>query len=802
MKILKHLALFLLVLMAICAVGGYLFYQSLKPTLEGNITLKGLENEVEIYFDEFGIAHIYAQNETDAQFALGYVHAQDRLFQMEMMRRLGNGELAEILGEDLAKTDRFFRTIGTREAAKKATEKFNKISPDDKMKKAALAYYEGVNAFIENGATPIEFHILGIEKKPFSVEDSYAIFGYMAFSFAQAFRTDPLVTRIHEKYGESYLNDLDVHWHPDAQVIPVYKNNAETSLSSGDFDINQLFETLPVSPFIGSNAWVIGPKKTKSGEVIFSNDTHIGYASPSVWYEAHINYPGANLYGNYLGGIPFAVVGFNDHHAIGLTMLENDDIDFYKEKINPENPNQVWFKDQWEDMKVRNETIKIKGGEDLNFEVKTTRHGPIINEAIDHVSNTTNEPVSLWWIFNEFDARNLEASYNMMHASTMEEVKKAVSYGHAPGLNVMYGDVEGNIAWWTFGKLPERPAHVNSKLFLDGSSGEDEIIRFVDFEENPHSENPPSGFVYSANNQPDTMAGIFHAGYYIPEDRARRIMDILEENDRWDLDQAKNMILDVQSDMMREVCKMVAKMVTEKTKLTKTEMDAAAIMGGATGQHSLDDLAPTIYAKFLYTFLKNTMQDELGERDFETILETHLIKRTIPFLVKNDTSLWWDNIETKEVKESRQDIIIQSFKESIAQLEAQLGADVKEWKWSKVHTVEHGHLLGQEESLRPYFNVGPFPIAGSSEVINNQHYGFNGSGKYDVYAGPAIRRIIDFSDPENSVNILPTGNSGNITSPHYDDQAQLFANGEFRKQKINREEIVKDGKKLVLSPGS
>jgi penicillin amidase len=298
MKILKRLALFLLVLMAICAVGGYLFYQGLKPTLEGNLTLKGLENEVEIYFDEFGIAHIYAQNETDAQFALGYVHAQDRLFQMEMMRRLGNGELAEILGEDLAKTDRFFRTIGTREAAKKATEKFNKISPDDKMKKAALAYYEGVNAFIENGATPIEFHILGIEKKPFSVEDSYAIFGYMAFSFAQAFRTDPLVTRIYEKYGESYLNDLDVHWHPDAQVIPVYKNNAETSLSSGDFDINQLFETLPVSPFIGSNAWVIGPKKTKSGEVIFSNDTHIGYASPSVWYEAHINYPGANLYGN------------------------------------------------------------------------------------------------------------------------------------------------------------------------------------------------------------------------------------------------------------------------------------------------------------------------------------------------------------------------------------------------------------------------------------------------------------------------------------------------------------------------
>lgn len=800
MKIIKRLVIVILVLLVLCLIGGFVFYKNLEPTLEGNLTLKGLEKEVEVYFDEYGIPHIYAQNETDAQFALGYVHAQDRLFQMEMMRRLGKGRLAEILGAELVKTDRFFRTLGTHEAAKRGTERFNNLEENNPMKKAALAYHAGINSYIKNGSTPIEYHILGIEKEPFTIEDSYAIFGYMAFSFAQAFRTDPLVTRIHEKYGEAYLKDLDVHWNPAAQVIPTFDKTDGNTLLSDHFNIDQLFETLPVSPFIGSNAWVIGPTKTKNGKVLFSNDTHIGYSSPSVWYEAHIEYPGKSMYGNYLGGIPFPAVGFNRHHAIGLTMLENDDIDFYLEKINPENPNQVRYKDQWVDMEVRKEIIQVKDSDNITFEVKTTRHGPIVNEALDHVSNTTNQPVSAWWIYNEFLPENLESSYQMLHANSMEEVKKAASLGHAPGLNIMYGDVEGNIAWWSYGKLPIRPDHVNSKLFLDGSTGEDEILGYVGFEDNPHSENPPSGFVYSANNQPDTMAGVFHSGYYIPEDRARRIMDILEENDTWDMPMAQEMINDVHSDMMKNICRTVADIVRNDSNLKANETKAVSILTAASGEHALDDIAPTIYAKILYHILKNAMYDELGEQDFETLMETHLIKRSIPFLIQNDTSIWWDNIETADKTESRNELITNAFKNSIAELEAQLGDNMEEWKWSKVHTLEHGHVLGKVETLREYFNVGPYPIAGSSEVINNQHYRFNGSGKYEVYAGPAIRRIIDFGDLENSINILPTGNSGNITSPHYDDQAQLFVNGQFRKQKINREEIIKDGKKLVLKP--
>ncbi|RMG84920.1 MAG: penicillin acylase family protein, partial [Bacteroidetes bacterium] len=530
----KRILIVLAVLIVVALLGSFVFYQSLKPDLQGELTLEGPEQEVEVYFDEYGIPHIYAQSETDAQFALGYVHAQDRLFQMEMMRRLGHGRLSEILGPDFVKTDRFFRTLGIGETAREAAQAFNQLPDDDPVKRAALAYFKGVNAFMESGPTPIEFRILGIEKAPFTPEDAYAIFGYMAFSFAQAFRTDPLVTRIHDKLGAAYLADLDVHWNPMAQVIPTFSGRGKDSLLSDGFNIDKLFETLPVRPFIGSNGWVIGPSKTKSGKVIFSNDTHIAYSSPSVWYEAHIEYPGLSLYGNYLGGIPFAVIGHNRHHAIGLTMLENDDIDFYLEKINPENPGEVWFKDHWEPLRVRRETIHVKGAEDVVFEVKETRHGPIVNEALDHVAHTTDQPVSVWWIYTKFLPKNLESAYWMGRSKTMAEVKKAVSLGHAPGLNVMYGDVEGNIAWWSYGKLPRRPAHVNSKLFLDGSTGTDEVEQFFDFEDNPHAENPPWGFVYSANNQPDTMAGYLHPGYYIPEDRARRIWNLLSPENEWD----------------------------------------------------------------------------------------------------------------------------------------------------------------------------------------------------------------------------------------------------------------------------
>ena len=800
MKLLARGLLILLILLVIAGVAGYIGLNYQKPSYEGTVRLPGLDKKVDVWYDEYGIPHIYANNEVDAQYALGYVHAQDRLFQMELIRRVSRGELAEVLGPNLAKTDRFYRTIGIGETAKKAANAFLKLDDNDPVKKAALAYLEGVNTFMNQGPSPLEFHILDIPLRPFTIEDTYAIFGYMAFSFAQAFRTDPLLQRIMDRHGIEYLNDLDVHWHPKAEKIPVWGRNPQPQTTATGFNINQLFHTLPVPPWIGSNSWVIGPKKTKSGKVILSNDTHMGFAQPSVWYEAHIECPELSLYGNYLAGVPFAIIGHNRYMSIGLTMMENDDMDFYVEKMNPDNPNQSWFIDHWEDMKVRTETIHIKDAEDLIFEVKTGRHGPIVNEAIDDIGITTDEPVSMWWVYNEFLPRNLEASYRLGRAQSMQQAREAVAMGHAPGLNVMYGDIDGNIAWWTMAKLPIRPNHINSKLLLDGSSGEDEILGYVDFNDNPQSENPEVGYLYSANNQPDTTAGILHAGYYIPEDRAKRIVEILNQPGKLDLEAAKKMILDVQSPVQPMMAKEIVKLVRGNED-SDLEKQALEILQNWDGNNQLKDIAPTIFAKLNYQITAHALKDELGEADFETMLRTHLIKRTMPILLFNDKSAWWDDLSTTNEKESRQERIIAAFKQSIAELSTQLGSDIHQWQWEKVHFIEHPHALGQVEAFRSFFNVGPFPINGNTEVLNNQMFTMTGEGTYMVKGGPAKRRIVDFSDIEHSVSVLPTGQSGNFMSPHYDDQAQMFVNGEFRLQKMNQKEIMgKESHLLKLRP--
>ena len=798
MKLLKNIAIAALILMAACAIYGYWYYNNLKPTYEGTLSLTGLEQEVEVYFDDYGIPHIYAQNETDAQFALGYLHAQDRLWQMELLRRVGSGQLAEILGPAVIETDKFFRSINSFETAKKAAKAFEAIPADDPMKKAALAYYKGINSFIKNGPTPVEFEILGIEKQELSILDCYSVFGYTSFSFAQAFRTDPIVAKIQQDWGDTYLNDLDVHWNPAAQMIPTYQAPDITSMELSDaLSMNELFESLPTPPWIGSNSWIISGQKTKSGKTIFTNDTHIGFAQPSVWWEAHIEYPGHRGYGNYLAGVPFPVIGHNDHIALGLTMFENDDIDFYVEELNPDNPNQVRFKDKWEDLDVRKEIIKVKDSTDVEIEVKSSRHGPIVNDVVEGIQKVTSQPVAAYWVYNEFIPNNLGTTYQLAHATNIDEARTAASQIAAPGLNGMYADKDGNIAWWAMAKLPIRPAHVNTKLFLDGASGEDEILGYEDFKNNPQSENPPEGYLYSANNQPDTTNGILQPGYYIPEDRGKRIMDLLSAKDDWDVEAAKAMITEVVSDKKPMMVKTIIQTLSNTTFKNKQAGKAAEVLAMWDGDNQLEDIAPTIFAKLQYKLLELACKDELGD-NFTEFLSTVLSRRSLPFLLKTENSPWWDDQNTPNKKESRADIILTAFEQSLDEIEQQLGEDISEWKWGKVHTIEHPHTLGQNESLRPYFNVGPFPVVGNKEVINNMSFTINGSGKYEVVSGPAVRRIIDFADVEHSINVLPTGNSGNPLSPHYSDQAKLFVDGEFRMQMMNKEEIQTQGKQLVF----
>ncbi|MCS5489223.1 penicillin acylase family protein [Algoriphagus limi] len=789
----KKLGAFLGFLIILLTVGILIFTIYHSPQYKGEIAISGLSEETTAYFDEYGIPHIYAANETDAYRVFGYLHAQDRLFQLEMMRRVGTGTLAEFLGPDLLEIDQFFRTLGIPEHALSSTEVWN-TQPDSPWKAATEAYIAGVNEFIQEGNLPVEYTLIGEKPREFTINDIHAITGYMSFTFAMALKTDPLVTQLSRKLGPEYLEALSIQTLPEHHFIPnFYPDTIENE------SLISLLEKLPVPLLEGSNGWVISGSKTKSGKVIFANDTHIGFSSPSVWYEAHLEYPGFSFYGNHLAGIPFGLVGHSKHHSVGLTMFENDDQDFFEVELNPNNPNEYRFGEEFLPFTFRKEKIAVKGQEPVDFEIKETIHGPVMNPVVPEIQALTSNPVSSWWVYTQEPTKALEAMYKINHAKNMEDVAEAAALIHAPGLNIMYGDSLGNIAWWAAAKLPIRSEKVYSKIFANGSDPETMPQGWYPFSENPMSINPPTGFVASANNQPDTLRnGVFFPGYYYPGERWKRIADAINSKNDWTLEALKAVQLEVINSDHPQIAKIMLQQLPDFDIGDKESVKAK--LENWDGNHELNSIAPTVYYKWLYHTLRLAMEDELGKDTFENYLGTFMmIRSNLPF-VRNLENPWWDNIDTPE-KETASEIFAESLKITLEELEAQLGKNVNSWYWEKVVVAEHPHPLGSKKPLDKLFNVRTSPIPANDESINKLAFKLNSEGIYHVTSGPAMRILLDFMDVERSLSVLPTGQSGNRFSKHYKDQASLYAKGKYRYQLMNKEDILEESKDpLVFKP--
>ncbi|MDB4292280.1 penicillin acylase family protein [Maribacter sp.] len=795
MRIVKKVVqLVLLTALALLIVGVTVYYL-LKPEYKGEQHLTGLSTSVNVYYDTYGIPHIYAEDEKDAFRSLGYVHAQDRLWQMELLRRIGRGGLSEVFGEKVLRTDKFFLSLGIDEASEKTVADLDMNSESVQL---SQAYLDGINQFIAEGPTPIEFYLTGIDKAPFTLKDIHNTLGYMSFSFAQAHKTDPLLTAIKDKLGPEYLVDLEIDIDPKSTVIKSYTAKGIDSTQLNVISaVSKTLESLAIPLFEGSNSWVIGPEKTKNGKVIFANDPHIGFSSPSVWYEAHVITPTYEKYGYHLAGVPFPLLAHDRNLAYGMTMFENDDVDFYYEETHPTDSTKYRTETGWSSYEITTHTIKVKDGEDVTFNVKKTKRGPILNGIADQI--TGERPIAMWWTYTNHKNEVINALYEMASATDINSFKKALSKIHAPGLNIMYGDEKDNVGWWATAKLYELPDSVHTKFVQERSNAFPSEKRYLEFSENPQAINPPEHFVYSANNQPDSVNGRYYPGYYLSENRAKRIVELIAPKNDWDATAVREMITDVTSSVNPSIFIDMAKALDVR-KLSDKERKILDRMRAWKGDYPLDNISGTIYHRWLYRILKNTFEDELGQEQFEQFLTTHFSKRVIATIVDKPSSIWWDDIMTEDTKETHEDIIQKSFEEALAFLIKDFGPDENLWTWDKVHSLEHEHPMGQVAVLRPFFNVGPFPVNGSREVINNLGFGYNPTGFYKVGSGPSTRRVIDFSDIENSMSILPTGQSGNPFSAHYKDQAALFVNGEFRKMLMNKEEIQKSESILTFKP--
>lgn len=791
MKRIKKIGIIVVVILAVIAIFAGVSVNTLSPTYDGKRALPKLLNETNVYYDSYGIPHIYAANEEDAFRTLGYVHAQDRLWQMELLRRIGSGRLSEVFGGTMLDTDKFFLSLGIDEATKQTVAELDGNNPTVQL---SQAYLDGINQFIEEGPTPIEFYLTGIDKAPFQLEDIFNTVGYMAFSFAMAHKTDPLLTNIKDKLGPEYLDDLDLSVDPNTIWIKNHKDAPkETMRNSIAVTVSQALGALSLPLFEGSNSWVIAPEKTKNGKVIFANDPHIGFSQPAVWYEAHVSAPNFEKYGFFMGGIPFPLLAHDHHLAYGMTMFENDDIDFFYEETHPTEKEKYRTKEGWSTYEEVNKIIKIKDSTDYKFTYRKTVHGPILNGIADRV--TGERPIAMWWMYTQHKNEVMDALYGMTHAKNKTEFQNALPKIHAPGLNIMYGDAEGNVAWWASAKLYKDVNSTNTKFVLQDTSDLNAPERYLDFSQNPQAINPPWKYVYSANNQPDSIAGIQYPGYYLPENRAKRIVNLLEAKNDWDVEDAKEMINDVVSSVNPSIIVDLNGDVNRE-ELSDAQISVLDKLLDWQGENNLDNTEPTVFHRWVYFFLKNTFADELGEEMFKQFLSTHLLKRTIAPMAAKKESVWWNNITTEQ-EETKSQIVTASFIQAYESLVNDFGPESGGWTWDKVHTLEHPHPIGQVAALRSFFNVGPYPVSGTREVINNMAFNYDGDGMYEVTAGPSTRRIIDFADIENSLGISPTGQSGNPFSEHYSDQAEMFVKGEFRKMMLNEKEIKDTSKSLL-----
>lgn len=807
------------------------------PDLDGHVAHESLKGEVTVTRDDWGVPHIVAAHETDAYFALGYAQAQDRLFQMELMRRLAQGELSELLGPVVVpKVDAIARAFRLLRKAQEHQELYEKNYPE--IQAMAEAYCAGVNHFVDTGVLPIEFTLLGIPRRHYTPADCMSVAAILPISFADGLREDGLQSALKQRFPEMDTNPFFPGYLQEPEPVTVMetieeavaylREKAQSTVEAPveealpDATAAESFEVSALSPLfdalgaitrhlgfgMGSNSWVVSGSRSASGKPMLANDPHIAFFNPSIWYEAQIECPGLDIYGYYLPLIPITLIGHNRHLGWALTMLANDDVDLFQETFKEDDPSKVMYKGEWVDALVEEQTIKVRFGNDVTTQVRVTNHGPIITDLLRAMQGYEGPDVSMSWVWQHLDYTDLLGFYKMARATNMEAFREGVALITSPGLNISYADADGNIAWWAASRLPIRRPDANPKVLLDGASGNDEILGYLPFEQNPHRINPPEGFIATANNwstvKPLGLNGEipYLPGYFQPLDRAGRIEQMLAEKDTWTLDEMKTMQFDdvaYTGDEMRNT--ILGALDASGGDLSDLEAKAAEVLRTWDLAHGVDSVGATLYWVTYEYLFKGWAGDEFSEQElaiYDSLADSF---NAFKHFMRNPDLPGWDNITTPGV-ETRDDILVAAFKEAVATLSRKYGMKMSAWEWGKIHTMEFKHPLGYLPGLGRFLNIGPFPASGSQQVVNNMLY--NGSeARYHVIAGPSTRRVVDFANPETSYSILPTGNSGHLFSPHYDDQAPLFMKGEYRELRYTQEQIKANAKHtMTLGPKS
>jgi penicillin G amidase len=789
--------------------GGWLYWRLKEalPRLDGTVSVPGLQAPVEVLRDGHGVPHLRAQSLEDLFFAQGYVTAQDRLFQMDLSRRLAMGQLSEILGKSTLQLDTENRTLGFPEATERAVQD---LDPD--LRKLLDAYSAGVNAFIAShrNSLPIEFVLLRYQPRPWRNADSFGVALNMSKSLNSTWRDELMREKIRARVSPDLYADL----FPDHSDLdhPVAELQAKRSASRGQkltgvlappvgasSSHDHFAEDMPGSEMpksarailaglltptpddardLGSNNWVVSGAHTKSGKPLLANDPHLAHSIPSVWYMIHLEAPGLDVSGVSLPGLPLVIIGHNQRIAWGMTNTGPDVQDLYAETTDPKNPNQYLHNNEWIKAETRQETIHVHGGKDVTLEVKSTRHGPVIFHEGNRdlaLEWTALQPGALKFPFLKID-----------RAQNWQEFTEALRDFTGPMQNFVYADVDGNIGYYAAAWVPVRKKGDGS-LPVPGSTDDYDWTGYIPFEDLPHSFNPASGMIATANGRvvPDGYPYFITDRWAAPF-RTARIFQLLEAGNQFTVAD----MLRIQTDILSLEDKWLAGELVKAAKAhppsTPDAQYAVSLLEKYDGVAHADSAATLVCEVTRKALLKRILAPKLGDEveDYHWSMSTIFLMNVL----KNRWNRWLPPGDPDfDVT------LVKSLEKSVAEIPGLVGSG-NHAAWQRGNTIPltfHNRLTFAFPFLGKYLNVGPVPQAGTQTTVKQT----------TMTVGPSMRMVVDFSNLENSVQNITIGESGQVMSDYYKDQFDAWYHGRSFPMLFSDQEVDKDVRhKLTLLP--
>lgn len=823
-----------IVIVTLLIASGFFINQMIKksfPKIEGLNEVKSIKSEIKIFRDDNGIPFIEAKNEEDAYFALGYCHAQDRLWQMDLLFRTGAGQLSEIFGSETIDIDKMSKFLSIEKLAQNL---FQNSSPE--TKNILSAYSNGINAFIQqsNGNFPVEFDILGYKPTQWSPYKSILISRVLAWTLNLSWWTDGVFSRIAGKVPNKKLNQLVPSNSTNSYTIfnsiknvsDNYKNsNSITYAFHQNNDVNVSILTNSIKKLnqligfsisgTGSNSWVVSGKKTINGKPILANDPHLAYTLPSVWYIASIEYPNNKIIGVSIAGCPSIIIGRNENISWGMTNLMLDDCDFFKETTDFTNDTYL-VSNEYKKIISRIDTIYIKDENPIIFETKSTVRGPLLlNLDSSFIKTDKNSNFSLRW--TGFEKSDEVKTFSLINkAKNYKEFKEALKYYGVPAQNFLYADKEDNTFYQVAGLIPMREYN---PLFIQNGFSNNDWKGFFNFEDLPNLLNSANSFIANCNNPPSKDFENVIGNLWEPNSRIERIKFLLEQKEKYSVDDMKIFQNDIFSTYAQKIVIHILNAFNKVQIKDKNLQNILTYFRNWNYEINKNDQVSLIYNSFLNELIRNTFSDEMGSELFNDFVYVGNIPlRAIGQLLENEENAisisqifspdstnvrfdsvsysWFDNVTTKKI-ETKTEIIRKSLIDAISMLETTYGYEPKNWIWGKAHSVRFRHpLSSKSEILSALTDIGPYEINGDQTTLSNASYKICKS--FNNTVGSSMRFISDLSTDEINI-IITLGQSGQILHNNYSDQNLKWLRGDYIKLNLsskNKENL----KCLILKP--